>query len=119
MWVTGYMIRGLHLPVSPHGLPLSSALITKKASGVCSRIRQRTLKDVEVILVDSGSPFNRLDCRVVWSSNIEHPPKNSLSDVRSAKGSKKRRAVCVIASAHVYPVYPEMAGDFASPISRL
>jgi glycosyltransferase involved in cell wall biosynthesis len=72
-------------------------------------IRQQTIKDVEIILVDSGStdatPFiaESYGVQVVRIPSAEFTFGRSLNfGVRAAK-----RELIVIASAHVFPVYPD------------
>jgi len=72
-------------------------------------IRQQTVRDVEVILVDSGSTDHTVaiaesyGAQVVRISSAEFTFGRSLNyGVRAAK-----RGLVVIASAHVYPVYPD------------
>ena len=72
-------------------------------------IRQQTVKDVEVILVDSGSTDETVSiaesygARVVRIPSAEFTFGRSLNfGVQAAKGE-----LVVIVSAHVYPVYPD------------
>lgn len=82
-------------------------------------ILQQTIKDIEIILVDSGSTDNTLDIvgkypvKVLQISPDDFTFGRSLNtgiDVASAD-------LIVIASAHVYPVYPDWLDHLLAPFS--
>jgi glycosyltransferase involved in cell wall biosynthesis len=72
-------------------------------------ITHQSLKDVEVILVDSGSTDSTVQIARDFGARVVHIPANDFSfggalnlGLRAA-----RREHVVIASAHVHPVYPD------------
>lgn len=80
-------------------------------------IRHQTLKDVEIILVDSGSTDNTVsiaesfDVRIVKIAPDEFTFGRSLNfGIRAAS-----HALIVIASAHVYPVYHDWLESLLRP----
>lgn len=80
-------------------------------------IRQQTIKDVEVILVDSGSSDGTVriaesfEARIVRISSAEFTFGRSLNlGIQAAT-----RELIVIASAHVYPVYPDWLESLLRP----
>ncbi len=72
-------------------------------------IRHQTLKDVEVILVDSGSRDSTVSVAESYGARIVTIPPEEFTFGRSLNlGIKEMtRKFVVIASAHVYPVYPD------------
>jgi glycosyltransferase involved in cell wall biosynthesis len=81
-------------------------------------IRRQTLKDVEIILVDSGSSDSTVeiaesyDARVVRIAPEEFTFGRSLNCGIGAASSE----FIVIASAHVYPVYPDWLAALLYPL---
>ncbi len=80
-------------------------------------IKQQTLKDVEIILVDSGSTdatvsiAESFGARIVRIASAEFTFGRSLNfGIREAT-----REFIVIASAHVYPVYPDWLESLLRP----
>ena len=80
-------------------------------------IRQQTIKDVEIILVDSGSTdgtdsvAESFDARIVRIPSAEFTFGRSLNlGIQAAT-----REWIVIASAHVYPVYPDWLESLLQP----
>ena len=80
-------------------------------------IRHQTLKDVEIILVDSGSTDKTVSvaesfgARIVKIASDEFTFGRSLNfGIRAAS-----REFIVIASAHVYPVYPDWLETLLRP----
>lgn len=72
-------------------------------------IKHQTLKDVEVILVDSGSTDATVEIAESYGAQIVRIPSEEFTfgrslnyGIRAASGE-----LIVIASAHVYPVYPD------------
>lgn len=81
-------------------------------------IRHQTLKDVEIILVDSGSTDSTVeiaesyDARVVRIAPEEFTFGRSLNyGIREATSD-----FIVIASAHIYPVYPDWLAALLYPL---
>jgi rhamnosyltransferase len=72
-------------------------------------VRQQTVKDVEIILVDSGSTDETVSIAESYGAKIVHiPPAEFTFGCSLNLGIQA--ATCdlvVIASAHVYPVYPD------------
>lgn len=82
-------------------------------------ITQQTLKDVEVILVDSGSKDDtlaiaqRFPCRVIHIRSDEFSFGRALNrGIESATGE-----FLVFASAHVYPVYADWLQQLVKPFA--
>jgi glycosyltransferase involved in cell wall biosynthesis len=80
-------------------------------------IRQQTVKDVEIVLVDSGSTDGTVsvaesfDARIVRIASDEFTFGRSLNlGIQAAT-----RELIVIASAHVYPVYPDWLESLLRP----
>ena len=80
-------------------------------------VRQQTVKDVEVILVDSGSTDSTVTIAESFSAKIVHIPSAEFTFGRSLNlGIKSAsRELIVIASAHVYPVYPDWLEKLLEP----
>ena len=80
-------------------------------------VRQQTVKDVEVILVDSGSTDSTVTISESFSAKIVHIPSAEFTFGRSLNlGIKSAsRELIVIASAHVYPVYPDWLEKLLEP----
>jgi glycosyltransferase involved in cell wall biosynthesis len=72
-------------------------------------IRQQTLKDVEIILVDSGSTDGTVSVADSFGARIVPIPSAEFTFGRSLNFGLREatRELVVIASAHVYPVYPD------------
>jgi len=72
-------------------------------------IRQQTVKDVEIILVDSGSTDSTVSIAESFGAKIVHIPSAEFTFGRSLNFGVRAasRERIVIASAHVYPVYPD------------
>ena len=80
-------------------------------------IRQQTVKDVEVILVDSGSTDNTVSVAESFGARIVNIPPAEFTFGRSLNFGVQAatREFIVIASAHVYPVYPDWIERLLSP----
>lgn len=72
-------------------------------------IKYQTLKDVEVILVDSGSTDSTVEVAESYGAHIVRIPPEEFTFGRSLNYGIRAAAgeLIVIASAHVYPVYPD------------
>ncbi|MDP2778007.1 MAG: glycosyltransferase family 2 protein [Anaerolineales bacterium] len=72
-------------------------------------IRQQTLKDVEVILVDSGSTDSTVSIAESFGAQVVNIRPEEFTFGRSLNYgiNEAKREFIVIASAHVYPVYPD------------
>src|SRR5215207_9077186 len=72
-------------------------------------IRHQTLKDVEVILVDSGSTDSTIEIAELFGARVVSIPPEEFSFGRSLNYGVQEATheFIVIASAHVYPVYPD------------
>jgi len=80
-------------------------------------IQHQTLKDVEVILVDSGSTDSTVSIAESYGAKVLHIRPEEFTFGRSLNlGIKSAtRELIVIASAHVYPVYPDWLETLLSP----
>jgi len=80
-------------------------------------IRQQTLKDVEIILVDSGSTDATISIAESFAARIVRIPSDEFTFGRSLNFGVRAatREFVVIASAHVYPVYPDWLESLLSP----
>lgn len=80
-------------------------------------IRQQTIKDVEIILVDSGSTDKTVSIAESFGVNVVHIPSAEFTFGRSLNFGVQAatREFVVIASAHVYPVYPDWIERLLNP----
>jgi glycosyltransferase involved in cell wall biosynthesis len=80
-------------------------------------IRQQTIKDVEIILVDSGSTDETVSVAESFGARIVRIPSTEFTFGRSLNLGIQvaRRELIVIASAHVYPVYPDWLESLLHP----
>jgi len=80
-------------------------------------IRWQTIKDVEVILVDSGSTDKTVSIAESLGAKIAHIPSAEFTFGRSLNFGVRAatRELIVIASAHVYPVYPDWLESLLRP----
>ena len=80
-------------------------------------IRQQTIKDVEIILVDSGSTDGTVAIAESFGARIVHIPSAEFTFGRSLNLGIQAatREWVVIASAHVYPVYPDWLESLLRP----
>jgi glycosyltransferase involved in cell wall biosynthesis len=82
-------------------------------------IRVQTLRDSEVILVDSGSTDSTVDIATAWGARVVHIRPDEFTFGRSLNlgvGAAVREKV-VIASAHVYPIYPDWLERLLEPFA--
>lgn len=81
-------------------------------------IRRQTLKDVEVILVDSGSTDSTVEIAESLGSRVVKIPPEEFTFGRSLNTGIREAAseFIVIASAHVYPVYPDWLATLLHPL---
>ncbi|MBI1854757.1 MAG: glycosyltransferase family 2 protein [Chloroflexi bacterium] len=72
-------------------------------------IQHQTIKDVEIILVDSGSSDSTVSIAESFGARIVRIPSDEFTFGRSLNFGVQAatREFIVIASAHVYPVYPD------------
>jgi len=82
-------------------------------------IRQQTLKDVEIILVDSGSTDSTISIAESFAARIVRIPSDEFTFGRSLNSGVRAatREFVVIASAHVYPVYPDWLESLLRPLA--
>lgn len=80
-------------------------------------IKQQTVNDVEIILVDSGSTDSTVTIAESFGAKVVHIPSAEFTFGRSLNlGIKSAsRELIVIASAHVYPVYPDWLVTLLKP----
>src|SRR5262245_39805768 len=80
-------------------------------------IRQQTLKDVEIIIVDSGSTDSTVSIAESFGARIERIPSNEFTFGRALNFGVREatRELVVIASAHVYAVYPDWLESLLHP----
>jgi glycosyltransferase involved in cell wall biosynthesis len=80
-------------------------------------IRQQSLKDVEIILVDSGSNDSTVSIAESHGARVVHIPPEEFTFGRSLNLGIRaaKRELVVIASAHVYPVYPDWLESLLRP----
>jgi glycosyltransferase involved in cell wall biosynthesis len=81
-------------------------------------IRQQTLKDVEIILVDSGSTDSTIASAESYGAKVVHISPQEFTFGRSLNFGVRAatRELIVIASAHVYPVYPDWLETLLRPL---
>jgi glycosyltransferase involved in cell wall biosynthesis len=81
-------------------------------------IRHQTLEDVEVILVDSGSTDATAAIAESYGARIVPIPSSEFTFGRSLNFGVRAatREFIVIASAHVYPVYPDWLASLLHPL---
>jgi len=82
-------------------------------------LHQQTLKDVEIILVDSGSTDQTVSIAESFGARIVRIPSVEFTFGRSLNFGLRQamRELVVIASAHVYPVYPDWLESLLSPFA--
>ncbi len=82
-------------------------------------IKQQTVKDVEIILVDSGSTDDSVTIAESFGAKIVHIAPQEFTFGRSLNRGLEAatRELVVIASAHVYPVYPDWLERLLEPFA--
>lgn len=80
-------------------------------------IRQQTVTDVEIILVDSGSTDGTVSVAEAFGARLVRIPSAEFTFGRSLNFGVRAatREFVVIASAHVYPVYPDWIESLLRP----
>jgi glycosyltransferase involved in cell wall biosynthesis len=80
-------------------------------------VRRQTVKDVEIIVVDSGSTDETVAIAASFEARIVHIPSAEFTFGRSLNLGVEAatRELVVIASAHVYPVYPDWLESLLRP----
>ncbi|HSM72096.1 MAG TPA: glycosyltransferase family 2 protein [Anaerolineales bacterium] len=80
-------------------------------------IRQQTVGDVEIILVDSGSTDGTVSVAESFGARVVRIPSDEFTFVRSLNFGVQAamREFVVIASAHVYPIYPDWIERLLGP----
>lgn len=83
-------------------------------------ISQQTLKNVQVVLVDSGSTDRTVEIARQYPVEITHIAPDEFTFGRSLNlGIQQARAdYVVMASAHVYPVYPDWLEKLVAPLQK-
>lgn len=107
------------------GKPLCSVIIRayneeQHIGRLLEGILQQTMRDVEIILVDSGSTDRTLAIAAEYPVRIEHIQPEEFSFGRSLNLglAHARGDIAVIASAHVYPVYPDWLERLLAPLQE-
>ncbi len=80
-------------------------------------IRQQTVRDVEIILVDSGSTDSTVPIAEAFGARVVRIPSAEFTFGRSLNFGVREatRELVVIASAHVHPVYPDWLETLLRP----
>ena len=83
-------------------------------------IRQQTIKDVEIILVDSGSTDQTVSVAESFGARLVHIPSDEFTFGRSLNFGVQAatREFVAIVSAHVYPVYPDWLESLLRPFGE-
>jgi len=82
-------------------------------------VRRQTVQDVEIILVDSGSIDDTVSIAQSFGVRLVRIPSNEFTFGRSLNLGvhAATRDLIVIASAHIYPVYPDWIERLLAPFS--
>jgi glycosyltransferase involved in cell wall biosynthesis len=80
-------------------------------------IAHQTVRDVEVVLVDSGSSDSTVQIAEQYGARVIHIPSAEFTFGRSLNFGVREatREFVVIASAHVHPVYPDWLESLLRP----
>ncbi len=83
-------------------------------------IRHQTVQDVEIILVDSGSTDGTVPVAESFGARIVRIPSHEFTFGRSLNLGVQAatRELVVIASAHIYPVYPDWIESLLRPFEQ-
>jgi rhamnosyltransferase len=83
--------------------------------------RQQTVSDVEIILVDSGSTDRTVSVAESFGARVVRIPSVEFTFGRSLNFGVQAatRELVVIASAHVYPVYPDWLESLLRPFENV
>ncbi len=115
-------MEALNLEASPASTPRCAIIIRsfneeKHIGRLLEGIARQTIRDVEVILVDSGSTDSTLAIASQYPVQVVHIPPKTFTFGRSLNlGIQAASApLLVFASAHVYPVYPDWLEKLLAP----
>ena len=80
-------------------------------------IREQTVKNVQVILVDSGSTDRTVEITQEYAVEVVHisPEEFTFGHSLNMGISAAKADLVVMASAHVYPVYPDWLDQLLAP----
>ncbi len=83
-------------------------------------IRQQTVRDVEIILVDSGSTDDTVAIAESYGVRVVRIPSAEFTFGRSLNYGMRAasRELVAIASAHVYPIYPDWLECLLKPFEN-
>jgi glycosyltransferase involved in cell wall biosynthesis len=83
-------------------------------------IQQQTVQNVEILLVDSGSTDHTISIAQQYPVKVVHIRPDDFTFGRSLnRGIEAASAeLCVFASAHVYPVYPDWLERLLAPFEN-
>lgn len=105
-------------------MPVCSIIIRayneeKHIGQLLTGISQQTIKDVQIILVDSGSTDSTLEIASRFPVEVVHIRPEDFTFGRSLNHgiAQSRSELVVMASAHVYPVYPDWLEKILVPFS--
>jgi rhamnosyltransferase len=112
--MTSYQLRRKDLPMENICIPKCSVVIRcfneeKNINNLLKGISQQTIKDVEIVLVDSGSTDETLVIASRYPAKIVHINPEDFSFGRALnRGCEASTAdFIVMASAHIFPVYKD------------
>jgi rhamnosyltransferase len=112
----------LQMDISVNQHPYCSVVIrafneSKHIGRLLKGIEQQTIKDVEVILVDSGSTDNTVEIAVSYGVRIVHIQPDEFTFGRSLNRGVEAATseFVVIVSAHCFPVYPDWLEQLLKP----
>ena len=108
----------------PPGLDMDCSIVIrayneeKHLGRLLEGIRHQTLKDVEIILVDSGSTDSTVEIAESYEARVVRISPDEFTFGRSLNCGIREASseLIVIASAHVYPVYPDWLAALLYPL---